>query len=187
MSKLLTWALELLLAAWIVTIGGLSVAAQLAPEAGLRLVAVRTGSMAPAILPADLVAIEPVAPDRVETGDVITVGLDSGSMVTHRVIAVLDSGVGPTFVTRGDANPTADPKPVRPDQVRGRAAWRLPVAGVVLAMLSLPLGILALMSMGATLIVAIWVLDERRAQHDEDAIESELRKLRRLMPSGTRS
>jgi len=58
-------------------------------------------------------------------------------------------------------------------QVRGRVAWDVPLLGFLLAMATTPSGLIALFSIGATLLTAIWLLDEGEARR-EDAVLAEL-------------
>ena len=67
------------------------------------------GSMEPTIHIGSLVLVQPVDPDRVQIGDVITFQ-QYGQTTTHRVIAIGQSSTGLTFKTKGDANTVADPE-----------------------------------------------------------------------------
>jgi signal peptidase I len=102
---------------------------------------------------------------------VITVKVGNGATITHRVTAVVATDDGPTFQTRGDANGSPDPVYVRADQVLGRVAVHAPWIGFLLAMLSMPSGLAALFSIGATLLTAIWLLDEVEAADEDDELE----------------
>jgi signal peptidase I len=185
MSSLVKRALEGLLAVYVVAVGALAIAVQLSPAAGVGLYGVRTGSMVPALRPGDLVAVERVAAAEVRSGDVITVALASGATVTHRVVAVVDTPAGLTFITQGDANDHADPVAVGAGQVVGRAAWRLPVAGTLLALLSALPGLLGLLTIAASLVVAIAVVDGRELDATERGLRDELARLRpRVRPDG---
>ncbi|MCI0347125.1 MAG: signal peptidase I [Chloroflexi bacterium] len=150
---------------------GLAALAQAAPLLGGGLYTVRSESMAPTLGVGDLVVVEEVAPESIAVGDVITIKLASGSTVTHRVAAVLPTDGQPMFQTRGDANGGPDPVRITADQVVGRLAWHLPLLGFILAMLSMPTGLAALFSVGATLLTAIWLLDEVEVADEDDELE----------------
>ncbi len=66
------------------------------------------GSMEPNIHKGSLVLVEPVSPQQVGVGDVLTFQ-HYGQTTTHRVIAIAQSAQGPSFTTKGDANTVADP------------------------------------------------------------------------------
>jgi signal peptidase I len=151
---------EALFASVVVSALGLWVVTHLAPAVGYGLYAVRSGSMSPALEVGDLVVTRLVDPSEIEPGDVITSDTGGRAVVTHRVITVQAADDGPVFTTRGDANPTPDPLVARADQFHGRVDWRVPLLGFVLAMIAMPMGILALVSIAAALLTAAWLLDE---------------------------
>ena len=144
------------------------VAANLAPVAGHGVFAVRSGSMNPALEVGDLVVTRLVDPSEIEPGDVITIAAGDRAVVTHRVVAVQATDDGPVFTTRGDANATPDPVAAKAEQLHGRVDWRMPLLGYVLAMIAMPAGIVALVSIAAALLTAAWLLDE-----DDEPLDSE--------------
>jgi signal peptidase len=161
-------ALEVVLLVYVVGVVGLALAAQLAPTAGMGMYAVRSASMTPALTKGDLVIVERVDPGEVRQGDVVTMAVRPGATVTHRVVSVVSNEGRPVFTTKGDANATADPVPVRADQLQGRADARVPLLGFLLAMLAMPSGVIALLSIGATLATAVWLLDELEGEDAAD-------------------
>lgn len=109
-----------------------------------RAYVVHTGSMEPSLIPGDLV-IDRRDPEFVETGDVITFYPSSAAVevVTHRIVAVSGDG---TITTRGDANDSDDPIPIRSELVQGRVVGRVPLAGYAVVYLQHPTGLLSLTS-----------------------------------------
>jgi len=97
-------ALTLLAVAGVATV--LGAAARLALD--VDLLVVRSGSMEPAIPVGSLVLTRPIAADRIEVGDVVSVVRDDGSRLTHRVVAVEASGALHRLTTQGDANSSPD-------------------------------------------------------------------------------
>lgn len=168
MRTLTRRGVEALFAAVVVSALGLWVVTHLAPVAGYGLFAVRSGSMTPALEVGDLVVTRLVDPSEVEQGDVITIETGGRAVVTHRVVAVQATDDGPVYTTRGDANATPDPRAARADQLRGRIDWRVPLLGYVLAMIAMPAGIVALVSIAAALLTAAWLLDE-----DDEPLDAE--------------
>lgn len=162
--------LEVALAFFVVGVVGLAVVAQAAPAAGYGLYAVRSASMAPAVRVGDLVVEQRVEPEVIAVGDVITLETGTGAMVTHRVATVTPNDAGPVFTTKGDANASPDPVATLSSQVRGRVAWDVPLLGFLLAMVTMPSGVLALLSVGGALLVAIWLLDELQADEEDDEL-----------------
>jgi signal peptidase I len=169
--------LEILLAAFVLLVLGLGVAVQLAPAAGYGMYAVRSASMAPAIRVGDLVLEERVDAASIRVGDVITLATATGVTVTHRVESVTPNDAGPVFTTRGDANASPDPVATFARQVRGRVTWDVPLLGYLLAMVTTPTGLLALLSIGAMLLTAIWILGEHEARRENELLDQMAREL----------
>jgi signal peptidase I len=100
-----------------------------------RVLTVLTGSMAPGMPVGSVAVVRPVEPASVKVGDVITyqAPLADHRVVTHRVVAVLESGPHPVLRTKGDANISPDPWTAR---LVGAPAWRrvavLPFAGTAI-------------------------------------------------------
>ncbi len=159
---------DLLLGALVVLLVALGFAAHLGPSVGLEPYAVRTGSMTPTIPVGSLLVVTDVAAEAVVPGDVVTVRIGAGTTVTHRVAEVVIQDGGRTFRLKGDANEQPDPVLVLPEQVVGRVSVHVPAIGFVLAMLSMPSGIAALLSAGALLLTIAFLLDELEAAEAED-------------------
>ncbi len=105
-----------------------------------------SGSMSPAIEVDDMVIVR--RQSAYEKGDIVMYR-DGDSLVTHRVEEVTETG----YITRGDANNTADP-PVSADRVVGKAALVIPKVGRLTAALQTPLGLCILVLAGVGLIEA---------------------------------
>ncbi len=122
-----------LVLAWVVILGagGVLVVAVVVPWlAGATPYHVQTGSMRPSLPPGTLVVVEPVEPEEIGIGTVITYQIESGrpEVTTHRVTEIGINNVSGdrTFRTKGDANEAVDPDLVRPVQVRGRVWYAVP-------------------------------------------------------------
>jgi signal peptidase I len=82
-----------------------------------------SGSMAPTILPGDVVLIDPTVKDP-PPGAVVAYRTGDG-LVTHRVVESKDGSLR----TRGDANPVDDSTPVEPSDVIGQGRLLVPYVG----------------------------------------------------------
>jgi signal peptidase len=128
--------------AWLVMlgIGAMLLVALLVPRlAGATTYVIETGSMRPDLPPGTMVAVKPVDPATIATGDVITYQLRSGdaTVVTHRVVSIGYDGTGAVrWRTQGDANGTADQNWVMPEQVKGTLWYSVPYLGHVTALAS---------------------------------------------------
>lgn len=95
---------------------------------GFSLFRVVTGSMEPTISVGELLLCRDTAADRIQAGDIVCYQSAqaeiSGAVVTHRVVSIATDESGSIyFVTRGDANLTADPQPVYQEDLVGRVVW----------------------------------------------------------------
>ena len=116
-----------------------AVIAIMAPFAGWHLDAVLSGSMEPTIPTGGLVVLGPVSAAEVHVGDIIA--YNKGNVeVCHRVISV-EEGQPARFITKGDANKAPDGTPVAPEELTGKLALSIPLAGYVTQFMKTPLGL----------------------------------------------
>jgi len=121
---------------------------------GYRILTVLSGSMAPRIPTGAMILSQPIEPEALRVGDVITY-ISPGAeqiVLTHRVVEILERGNEPLVRTRGDANSADDPWTAR---LRGGTVWRtthvVPYLGsAVTALHRLNLRVLVLWSVCAT-------------------------------------
>lgn len=91
---------------------------------------VLSDSMSPQIHAGDVVFVDDVDADTIEAGDVVTfTRVSDDDRVTHRVVAVRESGGERLFETKGDANEEPDAQLVPADHVVGRVAFHVPYLG----------------------------------------------------------
>jgi signal peptidase len=159
-------ALDLALAALVAAVLLVGLMAYLVPAVDGRALAIRSGSMAPAIGVGSLVVAVPQDPATLAVGDVVTVELAGGAVLTHRIAAVIQQDDLRMFRLRGDANPAPDPVLVTQDQLLGRVVVTVPLLGFLLALMSMPIGVLSLLSIGATLLAGAWLVDELDDEDD---------------------
>jgi len=111
---------------------------------GFRTISLTTGSMAPAHPAGSLLLVtRPADPAAVPVGAIAVIGDPGGSLVTHRVVAVVrdETGVVVGYRTRGDAVAVVDPGSVTPDDIVGVVAGGVPIFGALRAWMASPLGI----------------------------------------------
>ncbi len=115
------------LVTWIVL--GLAVAAlatvTLGPRLGLfQVETVLSGSMQPVFEPGDLLVVVPEPLSAVRAGQVLSFHAPTPDhrVETHRVVRVINPGLHPVIVTKGDANAAPDPWRAR---LHGATAWRM--------------------------------------------------------------
>ena len=146
-SWLLTVALAFMLCCNLYLIAAKKLGGQEYPTVfGYTTAVVISGSMEDSISVNDMVLIH--KQENYAVGDVIT--FDSGnSAVTHRIIEKKNG----EFITKGDANNTADTEPVSQEAVIGRVVRVIPKIGLLIDYLRTPLGMCCLTLVGCLLVV----------------------------------
>jgi len=165
--------LDIILASLVVVVLAVALAAHLAPAVDAQVLSIRGRSMEPAIPVGAMVVAVGRDPASLATGDVVSVRLTSGTIVTHRIAEIVEQDDRRMFRLRGDANPSVDPILVLPEQILGRVDLAIPLLGFLLAMLGMPSGVAALVSIGAMLLTAAWLLDELEEAEAEADPQSE--------------
>ncbi|MCD8371031.1 MAG: signal peptidase I [Clostridiales bacterium] len=117
---ILSWPVYLCIAAYLL------IAAPLV--GGYKPVIVLSGSMEPTYHVGSIIYYKACSFEAINEGDPITFGSGEDSLVTHRVVEKHE--ISREFVTKGDANNTADPNPVPYSRVVGKASnISIPYAG----------------------------------------------------------
>lgn len=135
---------------------------------GHQVVVIRGASMAPAIPIGAAALIRHTGPRDVAVGDVVTIRQENGALITHRVTRVMADGNDRRFETRGDANAIADPALVTGSSIVGVVTIFLPVAGYLVALLSVPVGIFTLLSLLMLIVATSWALGQLRGSRSLD-------------------
>lgn len=130
---------------------------------------VKSGSMEPSIKTGAVVVIAPRSTYSV--GDVITFGEDTKTQIptTHRIVKIEGDGPLRSFITKGDANDSEDPQPVKLSDIRGKVILNVPYLGFILDFAKKPIGFALLVGVPAIIII----IDEI------GKIISEIRSMRR--------
>jgi signal peptidase I len=117
---------------------------------GVKILAVLSGSMEPAIQTGSLIAIRPA--QEYAVGDIVTFGQAGSGRIstTHRIVEVKNSGM---FVTKGDANQSRDGKEVLAGEIQGRVFITIPYAGYMVHAVRNPIGFLLVIILPALYII----------------------------------
>ena len=130
------------------------------PLTGRETIVVGGASMEPAIGLGSAIVITPVAPSDLAVGDVVSLKVGpSNTIYTHRIIAVVDRPDGRWVRTQGDANAEPDPTLIAASAIVGRMEFAIPFAGYLLALLSIPSGVIFLIALACTLLACAWLLE----------------------------
>ncbi|MHB8963545.1 MAG: signal peptidase I [Saccharofermentanales bacterium] len=122
---------------------------------GNKLYVVLSGSMEPSIHVGSLIVVKSVDTTSLMTHDVITFNhLDSGKIITHRIVEITENSNARYFTTRGDANDTNDFESIRYENVIGKVVFTIPWIGSVINFANTKNGILFLVIIPGLLLVA---------------------------------
>lgn len=146
---------------------------------------VLTDSMYPEIESGDLIICHTIEADEVEVNDIIAFFDPAGngtSIVTHRVIEVIEHNGTYNFRTRGDNNNTEDKDLVPAENLVGEYRTRIGGAGNVALFMQSTTGLVVCVVLPIILLVAYDVirrrLYEKNKQDDTAALLAELEALR---------
>ena len=146
---------------------------------------VMTDSMYPEIHSGDLIICQVKDAEEVQVRDVISFFDPAGngtSVVTHRVIEVKNEDGRIAFITQGDANNTADARPVPAEKLVGVYHTRIAGVGNVIMFMQTTQGLLLCVVLPIVLLMGYDMLRRRKfektKQQDTDALLRELEELR---------
>ncbi|MFA5523530.1 MAG: signal peptidase I [Tissierellales bacterium] len=111
---------------------------------GIKVMSVLTGSMRPTLEPGDLILSKDVSPDEIKVGDVVTYRVNSHTLVTHRVIDIINKDGKLAFQTKGDANNVEDGGLVLAEELVGSLALNIPKGGYIVDFIRRPIGLVLL-------------------------------------------
>ena len=127
----------------------------LAPHFGWSVDTVFSGSMEPALKVGGVVVTQPIEPEEIKVGDILTFYSPLGKQLTsHRVIAV-EQGPSLHFSTKGDANEDADPFTLPPENVVGKVCLHIPYFGYAIQFIKTPLGFLLTLCLPGLIIIVM--------------------------------
>ncbi|MCP3935725.1 MAG: signal peptidase I [Actinomycetia bacterium] len=141
---------------WTAFIVALLVVVVVAKAGGWQFDAVRTASMTPTVPRDSLAVITGVDVADVATGDIVTFKTNSGAVVMHRVVEVIEHNGVLRFRTQGDFNDDPDPGLTHGDAIEGQMRWAVPRLGAVALSLRAPWGLIWLVAVPAPLLMFAW-------------------------------
>ena len=146
---------------------------------------VESGSMKPEINSGDLIICKQIDSSQVKIDDVIAFfdpASKKSSVVTHRVVEIVNENGSLSFQTKGDANNVADTNLVPADNLVGIYQFRIPGAGSIAMFMQTPAGLIICVFVPLALLIGYDIIRRRRYekqnQEDTDALLKELNELR---------
>lgn len=129
---------------------------------GLQVFTVLSGSMEPTYHVGSLIYVKEVDARQLEAGDVITFMVDEDTVATHRIVGAVPDENDPSTVryrTKGDANEAEDGTLVHYKNIIGTPVFTIPKLGYVASYIQQPPGMYVAMSVGALLILLVFLPD----------------------------
>jgi signal peptidase len=149
----------LLIALILVVLVGV-VLGKLVPLTGRETIVIGGRSMEPTLPLGSAVVNAPVDPATLAAGQIVSLKAGpQNTLYTHRIIAVVDRADGRWVRTKGDANPEEDPTLVPSSAIVGRTELVIPLAGYLIALLSMPAGVMFIVGLAASLLAGAWLLE----------------------------
>ena len=146
---------------------------------------VLSGSMEPDIKSGDLIICKQIDSEQVKVGDVIAFfdpESSSNSVLTHRVVELVEEDGALSYKTKGDANNTADRELVPSDKLVGLYQFKLSGVGNIAMFMQTPVGLIICVVLPLALLIGYDLLRRRRYekqnQHDTEALLAELNELK---------
>ena len=129
---------------------------------GLQPYVVLSGSMEPTYPVGSLIYVQKVDPHILQVGDPITYMVSDNTVVTHRIIQVLEDETEPgtvRFFTQGDANDIPDAVSVHYRNVLGKPVFSLPYLGYVSNYIQNPPGTYVAICAALVLLMMVFLPD----------------------------
>ena len=160
--------------------------------AGPRLIGVYSytvlsGSMEPTYPTGSLIYVKKVDVSELKVGDVITFMLSQDATATHRIVEIVPDESNPDvvrFVTKGDANASADRQPVHCDNVIGTPVFMIPYLGYVATYIQHPPGTYIAISVCAILVMLMFLPDVFSKRSSDKPAQIRYEQSRQGQPNG---
>lgn len=153
---------------------------------GIKPVIVLSGSMSPTYEPNSLIFIKEVDTDKLTVGDVICFLDSSAIATTHRINEIITQDGQTAYITKGDANNSADALTVLPSQVEGVYIGNIAGVGGVAMFMQSKTGMI--LSIGLPILLYfVWDIIYRSRENKKEKsrtqeLEQELARLKQQQP-----
>lgn len=143
-------------------IAGLVALSTLKIPGNYKVLVVQSGSMEPKIKLRGLVIIKPFK--DYQKGDVITISkpADPKTSVTHRIIDIKTKNKKTFYITKGDANKTADTEERLKENVLGKVIFTVPYLGYLVSFAKTKEGLLILVIIPTVIIIYSEILNIKK-------------------------
>lgn len=159
--RAIRWILDAALIGLILIALAGAILGRLVPMTGRETLIIGGASMEPEIQLGAAVVIEPVAPEQLAVGDIVSLRSGEGlkSIFTHRITRVISRPDGLWIETKGDANHILDASITPATNVIGRVVLNVPYGGFLLKLLSVPSGVALVICLAGLLVTCTWLVE----------------------------
>lgn len=147
----------------LLSLAGVMGASVLGLPNGIRLYSVQSGSMTPTIPIGSLIVVQ--TDQNYEIGDIVTFRTEENResknpdrTITHRLVGKQITDSGEFYLTKGDANESADATPIDPTLVIGKVRVFVPILGKPIVFARTELGFVTMIIIPATIVIFSEVL-----------------------------
>ena len=142
---------------------------------------VLSGSMEDSIMPGDLILTKEIDTLELKDGDVISFRTNKYTVITHRIINIVEDEGERKYYTKGDNNDSADSNIVCNDQIEGIYRYRIPKLGNIAIYLQKPIGIIICIAVPLIIILMAQLADFKRQQIEVKEKEKKQKELEEKM------
>lgn len=142
---------------------------------------VLSGSMEDTIMPGDLILTKEIDALELKEGDVISFRTNKYTVVTHRIINIVDEEGERKYYTKGDNNNMADINPVCNNQIEGIYRYRIPELGNIALNLQKPIGIVICIALPLIIVLIAQFADSKRQEREVKEKEKKQKDLEEKM------
>ncbi len=101
---------------------------------GYKSFVIVSGSMEPTIMTEDAILVKEVPQNEIKINDIISFS-QGGTIVTHRVIGILEENGTKRYRTKGDNNNTEDREKISYEQIEGKFLFKMNQFGIIIKIL----------------------------------------------------
>ena len=155
---------------------------------GIKPFIVETDSMVPEIRGGDLAVTKTVDPAKLREGDIISFKEESGTVVTHRILALTEKNGEPAFTTGGDdnkdsnGNQVIDTESISWSQVEGIYLFKISALGYLAMFMQKPLGMFVFVGIPLCAFIIYDIIrrrfTERRNAEKDNESQAEIERLK---------
>lgn len=126
---------------------------------GLTPYTVLSGSMEPTYHVGSIIYVKDVNPRELKVNDPVTYTIEGGTVVTHRIIEVIEEENSLQFRTQGDANKMADGGLLPAGNILGQPVFSIPYLGYVASVIQTKQGIAGIAGVCVVLVLITVIVE----------------------------